>query len=110
MILSGNTLLLGQPMQAAASALELVFKIGTDARGYTNLHSFTALFWPQLHQQRRSFAAGQIDFIGNTLYGTTFAAFRGCGTDVRRHTDGTGSRTCIFFGGSDGRGPEAAPD
>jgi uncharacterized repeat protein (TIGR03803 family) len=98
LVLSGNTLF-GTTANGGSSGYGTVFRVNTDATGFTNLHSFTS--------GSDGGGPGGLILSGNTLYG---AASEGgtnrSGTLFALNTNGTGFTTLhSFTGGNDGSGP-----
>src|SRR6266568_2555235 len=98
LILSGNTLY-GTTAFGGSSGFGTVFKVNTDATGFTNLHDFTnsgdgATPW-----------AGLV-ISGNTMYGTTSGGgSSGAGTVFALNTNGAGFTTLHSFTATSGSFP-----
>jgi uncharacterized repeat protein (TIGR03803 family) len=106
LILSGNTLY-GTAVAGGSSGCGTVFAINTDGTGFTNLHSFTALFKTLTNSDGANPFAGLI-LSGTTLYGTgRYGGSSGNGTVSAVTTDETSFTTLHSFSGSDGGRPHA---
>jgi len=100
LLLSGNTLF-GTATGGGTGGGGTVFRVNTDGRSFTNLHSF-------LSGTGYNPLAGVI-LSGNTLYGTTEYGGSGySGTLFKLNTDGSGyTNIYSFLGAPDGRSPQA---
>ncbi len=97
--LSGNTLY-GTTYQGGAAGVGSVFAVNTDASGFTNLHSFTALTGSTFPHTNSDGAHSQAGLVlsGNTLFGTTLqGGVAGYGTVFAVNTDGSGFTNLHVF-------------
>ena len=98
MILSGNTLY-GTTENGGTSGYGAVFKVNTDGKGFTNLHSFKG--------SDGSFP-GSLVISGNTLYGAAVGA-TGTGTVFKVNIDGTGFTNLHTFTATNFTLPNGGP-
>ena len=112
--LSGNTLY-GVANTGGSAGVGTVFAVHTDGSGFTNLHNFTAAYYPDyINSDGANPGAGMV-LSNNTLYGTaTAGGSSGQGTAFAINTDGTGftvlhnfTATTAPSTNSDGAGPVA---
>jgi uncharacterized repeat protein (TIGR03803 family) len=95
LLLSSN-ILYGTSVNGGSAGNGTIFKINTDGTGFTNLHSFAALFGTKGIDQtgtnnEGSGPNGSLILSGNTLYGTAIeGGSAGNGTVFKVNTDGTG--------------------
>src|SRR5207248_3153942 len=83
-----------------------VFAVHTDGTGFTNLHSFTATFFPDYTNSDGAYPDAGLIVSGNTLYGTAVSGGSGnYGTVFAVNTDGTGFTNLHSFTGGDGANP-----
>ncbi len=117
LILSGNTLY-GTASAGGTNGAGMVFKANTDATGFTNLYSFTAISgpYPSTNSDGAAPGAGLI-LSGNALYGTAqHGGSLGYGTVFEINTDGTDFTNLHSFTAtsgslstnSDGTGPSGS--
>jgi uncharacterized repeat protein (TIGR03803 family) len=107
LVLLGDTLY-GTARNGGNGANGTVFKLNTDGRGFTTLHSFTATSpsFPYTNGDGANPSA-VLTLAGDTLYGTTrYGGSSGVGTLFKVNADGTGFVTLHNFasGGSPGAG------
>lgn len=103
LILSGNTLY-GTADNGGNFGGGVIFAIGTNGTGLTNIHNFSALsgFSPFTNSDGAVPTAGLL-LSGTTLYGTAKrGGSSGNGTVFRVNTDGTGFTNLHNFTGTDG--------
>jgi uncharacterized repeat protein (TIGR03803 family) len=105
--LSGNTLY-GTAIGGGSSGGGTVFAINIDGTGFTNLHSFTAAFYPAYTNNGGAYPYAGLILSGNTLYGTaSTGGSSGRGTVFAINTSGTDFATLFGFDGNIGGGPSA---
>lgn len=109
MVLSGTNLF-GTAWSGGVGGQGTVFRINTDGTGFTNLHSFTALYSTTNSDGATPF--GGLAIFGNTLFGVTaYGGIWGDGALFKLHTDGSGFTNFHSFtalvnnANSDGDGP-----
>ncbi len=102
LILSGNTVY-GTTFLGGSSGRGTVFKVNTDATGFTNLHSFTG-------GTDGAFPYAGLILSANTLYGATSygGSSTNAGTVFAINTDGTGFTVLHTFAYGDGSNPYAS--
>jgi len=91
LVLSGNTMY-GTASLGGSAGNGSVFRINTDGRGFTNLHSFAAGFGsiPNVTNSDGAYPVAGLFLLANALYGTTESGgSSGKGTVFRVNTDGT---------------------
>ena len=104
LILSGNTLY-GTAQDGGTNGFGTVFKLNLDGTGFTNLHSFTAVFGP-LYTNSEGVRPSGLVLAGNTLYGTAVVGgTNGNGTVFKLNTNGTGFTTLHSFAAISGPFP-----
>jgi len=99
LVLSGSTLY-GAAQYGGSSGNGAVFALNTDGTGFTNLHSFTLLYFNGIIATNSdgTYPYGTLILSGNTLYGTAlFGGDAGDGTVFALHIDGTGFTTLHSF-------------
>ena len=119
LILSGNKVY-GTASSGGSSGKGTVFAINTDGTGFTNLHSFTAVYYNAGYYTNNDGANPRAALIlsGDTLYGTASEGGQSSyGTVFKINTDGTGftnlhSFTAVhyynsYYTNSDGANPYA---
>jgi uncharacterized repeat protein (TIGR03803 family) len=114
LILSSN-ILYGTTQYGGSAGNGIIFAVGTDGIGFTNLHSFTALSGSSLTNRDGANPIASLILSGNTLYGTASGGgSSGKGTVSAVNTDGTSftnlhSFTALNnFTNSDGANPDAS--
>jgi uncharacterized repeat protein (TIGR03803 family) len=104
-----SNILYGTCMQSGVNNLGTVFAMNTNGSGYTVLHQFSAFVGGSVNSDGAYPQGGNLCFLGNTLYGTTYSGgTNGSGTIFSVNTDGSGFTTLHHFGGGyDGFHPQA---
>ncbi len=100
LVVSGSTLYGVGYQGGSANGYGVVYAIGTDGTGYTNLHVFAG-------GADGANPRGTLVLAGNTLFGTTQfgAGGSGNGTVYSLNSDGTGFNTLFTFAGTNGSQP-----
>jgi uncharacterized repeat protein (TIGR03803 family) len=105
LILLGNTLY-GTTTKGGSSGNGTVFAVDTDGTSFTNLHSFTAVSFPQDNPHTNFDGANPhagLIFSGNTLYGTAaYGGRSGSGTVFAICADGSGFTNLYSFSETSG--------
>jgi len=101
LILSNNTLY-STAINGGSFDNGTLFRVNTDGTGFTNLHSFTAVYSSPLSplgtNRDGAYPVGGLVLLGNTLYGTTDGGGRsGNGAVFAVNTDGTGFTNLYSF-------------
>jgi uncharacterized repeat protein (TIGR03803 family) len=97
LILSGNTLY-GTAAYGGASGDGTVFAVNTDGTGFTNVHTFTAVYAPPYTNSDGYYPYAGLVLAGNTLYGAAFGGgASGYGTVFAVNTDGSSFTTLYSF-------------
>ena len=105
LILSGTTLY-GTARNGGSSGNGTVFAVNTDGSGFTNLHSFSALFNSTNGDGAHPYAG--LALSGNTLYGTAYNGGSSArGVVFAINTDGTGFTNLHSLISGDGDNPAA---
>jgi len=107
LILSGDTLY-GTTQYGGVADNGVVFAVGTNGTGYTNLHIFSATAGDLYTNSDGAIPYAGLLLLGYTLYGTTqYGGSSGYGTVFKVNTDGTGFTNLHVFIGypTDGEGP-----
>jgi len=113
LVLSGNTLF-GTTYTGGSGGAGIVFAMGVDSTGFTNLYNFTAVGYSgviaNFTNEDGANPVGDLRLSGDTLYGSAFGAgVSGAGTVFAVRTNGTGFTMLHSLNGVDqGTGPLGA--